>query len=330
MTKLIAKYAGYYSLANLSADGKRGVTLTKKKYREHVVVFDTAKGRAIAEYPLTNYPYILAISPDGNTVVCNDRETIGGIPQEPEFANFMIVWNIEKNTTQKFLIKDIQHSFEDIAWITNAQFAILSWNGGSFWDVYKGETIPFTVGSRMGGGDYLIYQKHLMVFEHDIHKTTLFYIDGLAVEIPKRMFLWQQSIHSAYIPTRGLAISPNGKLCAILHNEEKSLRDDPNVFKNKVAVWDMVNQQAGQSLVGERELSALAWSPDSTRLLVSELNHANKTSQIVLWNAVTGQKQADFTQIDGFVDNIIWHGERVYISTQNVYVDPVLTVWDGK
>jgi len=327
MAKRVATYEGYYSLANLSADGKRGVALTKKKYREHVVVFDTAKGRVIAEYPLTNPPYILAITPDGNTVVFNDRETVGGIPQEPEYANFLLVWNVDKNTTKKFTIED---SYDDVAWTTNSQFATLSFDKGNYWHVSAGETSSFTVNSRMGGGDYLIYQQHLMVFEHHINKTALFYVDGMTVEIPKRMFLWQQSIHSPYIPTRGIAIAPNGKLCAILHNEEKSLRDDPNLFKNKVAIWDIADNQAGQSLVGERELSALAWSPDSTRLLVSELNSGNKTSQIVLWDAVTGQKQTDFARIDGLVDNIIWHGERVYIRIQNVFADPVLTVWDGK
>lgn len=332
MAKRVATFDGYYSFANLSADGKRGVALIKQKYREHVVVFDTAKGRVIGEQPLTHPPYTLALSPDGKTVAFNDRETVGGVPQDPEYANFLVVWNIEKNTTQKFLIKDIQYSFEGIAWLTNTQFAILSWNGGSFWDIHQGETSPFTVGSRAGGGEHLIYQQHLMVFEQDTDKTTLFYVDGSAnpIEIPKRMFFSQQSIHSPYIHTRGLAISPNGQLCAILHNEQKSLRDDPNLFKNKVAVWDMVNQQAIATLVGERELSALAWSPDNTRLLVNELNMDKKTSQVVLWNAITGQKEADFALLDGLVDNIIWHGERVYISTQNLYVPPVLTVWDGK
>lgn len=329
MAKRLATFDGYYSLANLSADGKRGVALIKQKYREHVVVFDTAKGHIIAEYSLTNHPTVLSLNPDGKTVVFDDRETIGGIPQEPEYAQFMIVWSVDKNTAQKFQIED---SYDDLAWISNRQFATLSFDKGSYWDVSAGETSPFTVGSRFGGGHYLIHQQKLMIFEHELAKTTIFYADGSAnpVEIPKRMFLWQQSIHSPYIPTRGIAMSPNGKLCAILHNEQKSLRDAPNLFKNKVAVWDMTNHQTIATLVGERELSALAWSPDNTRLLVNELNMDKKTSQVVLWNAITGQKEADFAQIDGLVDNIIWHGERVYISTQNIYVDPVLTVWEGK
>ncbi|MDX2077703.1 MAG: hypothetical protein SFZ02_14835 [bacterium] len=332
MTKLIAKYDGYYSLANLSADSKRGVALTKKKYREHVVVFDTAKGSIVAEQPLTHSPNIVSISPDGKTVVFNDKQAVGGIPQDPEFAFFLIIWNIEKNTTQKFPIEDIQNTYDDIAWITDTQFVILSFQYGSYWDVYMGETSVFRVASRFGGGHYLYYHQHLMIFEHDLDKTTIFYADGFTppIEIPHRMCLMEKPSSRVYLPTRGIAIAPNNTLSAMVLDERKSLGDDANLFKKKIVIWDIAHNQHIHTLVGERELTALSWSPDSTRLLVSELNMGKKTSHVILWNTVTGQKEADFAKIDGYVDNIIWSGGRVYISTQKVYVDPVLTVWEGK
>lgn len=312
MPKQIAQY-DYHSLANLSADGKRGLAIGKGKFKhnpdvlvEYATIFDTETGAIIAQYTDYLNPNAMSLSPDGKKAVLSFQTQVGGAPQDPIFEYLLIIWNSENNTSGD-CNPHPELPIADVAWLDNGSFVAMRLHGYSsveliIYDVkattlsqfeYKGVYAHYlAVNNQIALGIQIELQNQI----HLINPNTGAEIKRVSFGVKDR----PAQVH------RSLFYAPNGNLIATL----QQMND------KAILIWDVVQDVPPIELKGDKYITAIAWSPDSKQILSAE-RELETVSSIYILDIVTGEKKL-FTEVryepHEFVKSLHWHGNKVYIT----------------
>lgn len=307
MPKQIAQY-DYHSLANLSADGKRGLAIGKGKFKhnpdvlvDYATLFDTETGAIIAQYTDYLNPQAMSLSSDGKKAVFVYQTQVGGAPQDPIFEYRLIIWNIENNTSI-----DCSHNMnlqiEDVAWLDNNRFVVMRLNGLSSVDigVYEMAGAQLYQFDYRGFGYYIAVNGHVAIgIQNQIYLINA----NTGAEI-KRLLVGERERFGQV--SRSLFYAPNGNFIATLQQTNNKA----------ILVWDVHTDAPPIELKAGKYITALAWSPDSTQLLSAE-KQGDGVSNIHLWDIARGEKKL-FTEIKyephDALTSLHWHGDKIYIS----------------
>ncbi len=317
MAKCVVTYDRYHSLANLSADGKRALAIGKGKFKhypdilvDYATIFDTETGVIIAQYTDSLNPTSMSLSPDGKRAMLSYEVQEGGLPQDPIFEYLLMIWDIENNTSI-----DCSHNLSvkigSTSWLDNDHFVVTRQNGLSSINV----GVYDVTGTQLSQFDYTGFGYDVVVNQYiAIGIQNHIYLINPSTGDKVNRFLLSENERIGQ-SKRSLFYAPNGSAIAILQQTNNTA----------ILVWDLTNDVSLSELKGDRYMTALAWSPDSTQLLSAQ-KESDTSSGIYIWDIATGEKKL-FTEVryesHDAVKSLHWYEDKIYITTLRL-----MTVWE--
>lgn len=299
MANVVATYKNTHLLAT---SGMMGVALHTTPPDKFLTLINLTNGHELARYPqpiTATQLSAIALNPDHQSVVYGQNRLLETRHNTSEYT--LTRWDTQTQTTQTHILT---HAISSVAWYDSRKCLFAMNNQCFLWDTITPSSANFTY---IGEGGHKLA----------IHSAMLALCGGRTIRIINPMtqsILFDIQLDSV-LSGFGNCFSPDGALFAI------TLRKN----LNEVILWDIQQNQPKTILKTHHMVTAIAWSPDSSQLLIAQ--HQAGTTSLSIWDIASQKEIRHLADVQGRVLQLIWIGNTILAGNDDLFPEVMPQIW---